>query len=84
MTKIQEPERLIKQLSANTTELLASHWPQVVALCGTDEELKIGIAHTVTDDGMGELTTKSTISFGCRIKDVVEHTIDASQGEFEL
>jgi hypothetical protein len=84
MNKIDKPEKLIKQLAANTTELLNDHWAEVEALGSNGKELKIGMIHWVVNNAQAELTAKTVISFGRRIKDTVEHQVDDKQTELVL
>lgn len=83
MNKIQKPEKLIRQLTANTLELLNDNWSQIESLAAADDELKIAMTHTITNIEE-EISAKTTITFGCRIKDQTEHVVDTNQTELPL
>jgi hypothetical protein len=77
-----DPEQLIEQLVANTRKLLTDHWGRAEQVFAATN-IKIGITHLIDFDG-AKATAKSTISFGARVKDTVEVTIDDSQPELGL
>ena len=76
-----ESELLISQLCANTLEILNRYWKQAELLSTGEDELKIGITHSIKIAPKGGFNTESSISFGKRVKDTVKHTIDPNQTE---
>ena len=79
-----ESELLIKQLCANTLELLNRYWKQAELLSANTAELRIAITHSVTPGTKGGYDAASTVSFGKRIKDQVKHNVNPDQTEMDL
>ncbi len=66
-------EKLIKQLVDNTRTLLEENWVRAEQVFGAGN-IKLSIAHLV-DFEHGDVIAKSTITFGARVKEVVEVTV---------
>jgi spore germination protein YaaH len=82
--KVNKPEAVIDQLAKNTRELTSKYWSEIENLGKDGDELKISLVHLVGYDDQGDLSAKSTISFGKRIKDSVEYVVESDQIELPL
>lgn len=69
-------EAVIKQLEANTGELLGPMINDAYKLRDDKDVMKIVITHQVEPNEYGEIICKSGIRFGKRVAAKIEHIID--------
>lgn len=67
---------VIKQLEANTGELLADRITDAHNLRDDKDRIKIIMTHQIEPNAYGEVVCKSGIKFGKRVAAKVEHIID--------
>jgi hypothetical protein len=68
-----DSEKIIEQLVSNTRALLQDHWKKAEAVFAATN-IKINMQHLI-DFEPADVTAKTTIAFGARVKDSVEMTI---------
>jgi hypothetical protein len=84
MAKNLNDKATIEQLVLNTRELLEKQFKQAWILRDENSAIKISFAHEIAPNEFGETITTSKISFGKKINDSVEHTVDVIQMKLDL
>lgn len=78
-----ETEQLIELISSQTRVLLQNHWPNLLDCRDGDGEVKVAFTHSMSEQGH-ERTVKTVISYGRRIKDELEESINTKQIDLPL
>jgi hypothetical protein len=74
----------VNQIVSNTRELLEKQFKQAYFLRDESGKIRISFAHEIGNNEFGELIAISKISFGKKVKDLVEHAVDVTQTQLDL
>jgi hypothetical protein len=83
MTKDNNAKAVIKQLLANTEELLNANYQGAFALREKDK-VRIAFQHDIEHNEYGELIATSKLKYGKRVTAEIEHTVDTGQLALDL
>jgi ABC-type antimicrobial peptide transport system permease subunit len=70
---------VIRQLIANTEELLNKNYANAYTFRDQDDVIKISFTHKIAHNEFAELIAKSTIAFSKRLKFETEHAVDVTE-----
>jgi hypothetical protein len=78
-----ENEQLIDLITAQTRNLLETHWGDIDPCRDGDEDIKVAFIHKLSYEGT-KRTVKTKISLAHRVTDEIEEEIDTAQVELPL